>query len=119
MLLLYDAVNAAFAALTYFSTSDEIILKLKVHAEAVSRSGTWSCFAATLFFQFVIYYCHCLISDNLLFLGNRNKGVNILYYIGQKQGFILEVSTRRFWTLGCKEHAAQETQNEFWVMDTA
>lgn len=43
MLLLYDAVNAAFAAfaaLTYFGTSDEIIVKLRVHAEAVSRSGT-------------------------------------------------------------------------------
>lgn len=40
MLLLYDAVNAAFAALTYFGTSDEIIPNLKVHAEVVSRSGT-------------------------------------------------------------------------------
>lgn len=80
MLLLYDAVNAAFAALTYFGTSDEIIPKLKVQAEAMSRSGTQSYFAATLLFQFLIYYCHCLISDSLLFLGNKNKGVNILYY---------------------------------------
>lgn len=79
MLLLYDAVNAAFGALTYFSTSDEIILKLKVHAEAMSRSGTLSYFAATLLFQL---YCHCLISDNLLFLGIKNKGVNIPYYTG-------------------------------------
>lgn len=37
MLLLYDAVNAAFAALTYFGTSDEIIPKLKVQRPCLGQ----------------------------------------------------------------------------------
>jgi len=77
---LYDAVNAAFVALRYFSTSDEIIPKLKLCAEAISRLGMLSYFAVTLLFHCLIYYCYCLKNGNLLFLWNKNKGVNIFYY---------------------------------------